>query len=102
MILKVEFIEQDSIIRPQFNEIDSVLLADFVENTSAINAVFGELFRVAVDDLPVYDGDYSVIPAVTEQTLQTAHYLMSDDVRVEKIPYYEVSNNAGGATVTIG
>ena len=102
MILRVEFYETESYIQPAFNEADSVMLVDFAENTSRVKADFGELFRVAVDDLPVYEGNYLVTPAVADQTLQTAHYLMSDDVTIEKIPYYEVSNNAGGATVTIG
>ena len=49
-----------------------------------------------------YEGEYSVSPKFTEQTLPTAKKILTEDVRVEEIPYFEVSNNAGGTTVTIG
>lgn len=52
--------------------------------------------------LPVYEGEYSVTPAVTEQTLATAQSYMDADIKVEKIPYSEVSNISGGKTATIG
>ena len=58
--------------------------------------------KVAVD-LPVYDGDYTVIPlAKTEQVLLTENKYMVSNVTVEKIPYAEVSNLANGITATIG
>ena len=50
-----------------------------------------------------YEGEYEVTPSATEkQTLNTAQRLMSKDVVVHKIPYYETSNNSGGNTVFIG
>ena len=43
-----------------------------------------------------YDGAYTVTPkANTEQILETAHKLMSDDVTVFEIPYFETSNLSG-------
>lgn len=56
----------------------------------------------AAAELPVYDGAYSVTPAVSEQTLETAQTFVDADIRIEKIPYSEVSNNSGGMTATIG
>ena len=54
-------------------------------------------------ELPVYEGAYEVTPSATEdQTLLTAQKYMDADVKIEKIPYAEVSNNTGGTTVTIG
>ena len=52
--------------------------------------------------LPVYDGVYSVVPKTEEQLLQTAQRYMDADVKVEKIPYAEVTNVSGGLTITIG
>lgn len=43
-----------------------------------------------------YTGDYEVTPrAATEVVLPTEGLVMSDDVTVRKIPYYETSNPTG-------
>ena len=61
-----------------------------------------KLYRAAVGTVnEEYDGEYSVIPTLENQTLATADKLMKQDVTVEKIPHYEVSNNAGGTTFII-
>lgn len=49
-----------------------------------------------------YDGEYMVTPSPEAQVLETAKKLMKDDVTVKKIPFYNVSNTAGGSTVYIG
>lgn len=49
----------------------------------------------------VYQGAYEVRPDVAEQLLDTAWKLMTDDLMVHKIPYFETSNNSGGTTVYI-
>ena len=51
--------------------------------------------------LPNYDGDYTVIPKVYEQTLETKNKSMTDNVTVEAVPYAEVSNPSGGKTANI-
>lgn len=62
---------------------------------------FGNFMTVETGD--VYTGEYIVTPkAFTEQTLETAHKVMSDNVTVLEIPYYETSNLHGGKTVFIG
>ena len=48
-----------------------------------------------------YQGSYTVIPAVTEQVLATADCVMREDLVIEKIPFFKVSNTKGGDTVTI-
>ena len=54
-------------------------------------------------DLPVYDGEYEITPSVSdEQILNTAQTFMDANVKIKKIPFYEVSNNNGGNTVYIG
>lgn len=52
--------------------------------------------------LPIYEGDYEVIPRKVEQVLLTKNKSMLDDVTVFSIPYAEVSNIGGGLTATIG
>jgi len=57
---------------------------------------------VAVE-MPTYDGEYEVTPAVdADQTLLTAQKLVDANIKVTKIPYFEVSNSANGVTATIG
>lgn len=49
-----------------------------------------------------YKGEYQVVPSVLEQTLETKNKYLIDNVIVSQIPYYTVSNEGGGNTVTIG
>ena len=57
--------------------------------------------RTSSNDVQVYDGPYEAIPKVEAQTLPTAKKLMTDDVTVHGVPFYEVSNDQGGNTVYI-
>lgn len=53
--------------------------------------------------LPVYDGEYAVVPSTeNDQLLETAQKLMDANVKVNKVPYAEVTNTMGGTTATIG
>ena len=79
------------------------------ERIQANNAELREAIEMAenlpdanTSDYEVYEGSYKVTPAVSSQTLGTAHKLMQADVVVEEIPYAEVKNNSGGKTATIG
>ena len=54
-------------------------------------------------DVPTYTGEYTVTPKTAEETiLQTKGLKMVKDVKVLKIPTYEVSNPQGGETLIIG
>lgn len=53
------------------------------------------------DILPIYTDDYTVIPKVRGQTLETKGKLMSEDLVVNPIPIYSTGNNSGGETVFI-
>lgn len=49
-----------------------------------------------------YSGDYSVVPrAFNAQTLETADKLLSKDIIVTEVPYFETSNTSKGVTVYI-
>ena len=53
-------------------------------------------------ELPKYEGEYSVTPNVEGFTLLTGQKFVDSDIKVEKIPYSEVSNTSNGITATIG
>lgn len=54
-------------------------------------------------NLPSYNGEYSVIPSANgDITLLTSQTFVDANIKVNKIPYAEVSNNSGGKTATIG
>ena len=86
----------------EFPSVSGVDLPDVTESDD------GKVLMVAngewaAKELPKYDGSFSVTPSATDaQTLKTAQTYMDADVKIEKIPYAEVSNNAGGKTATIG
>ncbi len=48
-----------------------------------------------------YTGEYNVVPKIEAQSLPTADKHLTDNVTVEPIPYYEVSNQKG-KTIIIG
>ena len=48
-----------------------------------------------------YDGDYEVTPTVEGMELNTKDRYMVDDVKINAIPFFEVSNTSGGNTVYI-
>jgi hypothetical protein len=55
-----------------------------------------------VDVTEQYEGDYEVVPTVDGFTLPTRRKLMTQDLTIKEIPYYDVSNTSGGSTVYIG
>lgn len=89
MRIKVEFREKPIRVQCQ------------VKNGLAMNVKFDSLYG-AVSDVETYTGNYLVTPKTEEQILKTNKKLMTNDVTVKKIPYYDVSNESGGSTVFIG
>lgn len=79
-----------------------------LEGLPGVNAADNGKVLTVVDgawiaaDLPKYDGEYSVTPAVEEQTLLTSQKYLDANLKIEKIPYSEVTNTANGTTATIG
>lgn len=72
------------------------------ETTSLMEVDFGTLQKVSGEDVDPYLGDYIVTPTVNGFTLPTQQKLMTNDLTINKIPYYQVGNNSGGTTVYIG
>lgn len=83
-----------------FCEQDKRIGVKFGTKTQQFPMNFGQIQQVNV--LDPYEGDYNVRPQLTAQTLETAKKYMSQNVEVEEIPIYVVSNNSGGKTVVIG
>lgn len=70
--------------------------------TNAIDGQYGSFYEVSHETHETYAGPYEVTPStIGAQTLETADKILSDDVTVNKIPYWETSNQYG-ITVYIG
>lgn len=54
------------------------------------------------ETLEPYLGKYEYTPRVTEQTLPTKDKRMTEDLRINAIPFFDVSNPTGGKTIYIG
>lgn len=52
-------------------------------------------------DVDIYAGPYEVIPKIRNQTLDTKNRMLSKNIFIKQIPYYETSNESG-YTVYIG
>ena len=66
------------------------------------HTITGELTIPSTPGLELYGGPYEVTPKAWDaQVLATNGKLMTDDVTVFKIPYYETSNVFDGLTVFI-
>lgn len=59
-------------------------------------------FVLSVNGAETYEGSYEATPKVTGQIFETSKKYMEDDFTVKAIPYYDVSNAAGGNTIYIG
>ena len=58
--------------------------------------------NIKTSELPTYEGEYEVTSKVYEsKTLQTKNHSMKDDILINKIPQFEVSNPEG-YTLIIG
>lgn len=60
-----------------------------------------EYIAVVDSDAPGYEGPYEVTPSWDDQTFATANHLMNEDFEVGHILQLEVTNDAGGLTLTI-
>lgn len=96
--------EKDCIIINLDLEIeDEVIDFIFEDNSNDIELSFDEeINNIVSKEYPDYLGTYEVTPKVTEIILPTKNKTMKKNVTVFQIPYAEVSNAAGGKTVTIG
>ena len=76
-------------------------LISLQESSQKFDVSFGEIQYIAPGAEAVYAGSYEVTPKIGEQVLATRKKYMKDNLTIQKIPYYDVSNPAGGSTVYI-
>ena len=86
----------------EFNENDMSLDVEMKEKMEPFCLDFGDIQTVTKAYDEYYDGDYEVTPKITLQTLETKNKIMTDDVVIKGIPYFETSNESGGNTIYIG
>lgn len=86
-----------------FKQSDQKIPLCFDSTRNRIEAAVENFQRVEIiGDVEYYTGAYTVTPKTTGQYLATRDKMMSDDVTIKEIPYYETSNVSGGNTVYIG
>lgn len=68
-----------------------------------VNSINIEFNMGGQSQTPPYTGEYEITPKTyDEQILPTKNKKMVDNLKVKKIPQYEVSNSAEGFTLIIG
>lgn len=103
MDFKMIFQEIDRALDLKINEVEQNIPLQIIEDDGTIKLKIDEVYRMTdVEGLSIYDRAYEVTPKVECQSLETNQKFMTDDVTINAIPIYEVSNNAGGQTVYIG
>jgi hypothetical protein len=85
-----------------FHKNDARFDVQFAQQPARFDTGFNNIQIVAERNVAdLYAGSYEVTPEVDAQTLSTAKKLMTEDLTVKAIPFFDVSNNSGGRTVYI-
>lgn len=87
------------IFQTTFQSYENQFQTAFASQTSTFAITFGSVVGVAAE---VYKGEYTVVPAVTDQLLLTKEKMMKDNMTFMAVPKQIVENPSGGQTVTIG
>ena len=91
------------IIKVKFTEITKNIPVKFAESGGTLHAKMGEIHTVTeYIGGEKYTGEYEVTPKVEAQTMPTKDKVLIEDMTVNAIPYFDVSNSSGGSTVFIG
>lgn len=88
---------------PQFIEVKSEIVnlieANAIFNDSILNNV-----QITLNDgqkSPFYMGEYDFVPDKDEQVIECKNRNMLDNIRIEGVRIYKVSNPSGGYTIYI-
>lgn len=82
------------------SQFDKSFRAEFVKSNIELKPKFKEISEVG--DYKEFQGPYVVTPQAEEISLPTQDTLLKDNITIESIPFFEVSNTAGGNTIYIG
>lgn len=86
-----------------FSSSQQGLPVKFRRTDKRFSVQFGSLHTVTIrDNVEHYEGEYAVTPKVYAQSLPTADKFLINDLTVNAIPFFNVSNPAGGNTIYIG
>ena len=99
--VNVAFAENASSVDVAFAESSTRFVILLAENEQRMPVDIGEGYGGAAY-YPQYTGEYEVTPKVVAQSLKTAQKVLKKDVTINAIPYFDVSNPAGGQTIYIG
>lgn len=92
-------------IRVKFAELNQTFTTDtrFAEKEQVFKVSFGSVQHITkYVGGELYAGDYTVTPKIEEQEMQTKGKVMTENIMVKSIPFFNVSNTSGGSTVYIG
>ena len=84
--------ETEQRITMTLSESDQSFKVDCGESQKVVEYVGGQ----------VYEGEYTITPKIDAQTMPTKDKVLTNDVTVKAIPFFNVSNTSGGNTVYIG
>lgn len=84
----------------KFSTTDENFFTEFSTTDKKFFTEFGS-FISSGQNFPYYKGEYTLTPSRKTQELQTANYILKEDVTVVAIPYNQVSNTVGGITFYI-
>lgn len=90
------------IVQVKFTELSQNIYVKLANLSNVFSTNFGEIQTITEYLGEKYEGDYVVTPRVTEQTMETKDKVLTDNVVIKSIPFYNVSNASGGNTVYIG
>lgn len=103
MNFKVTFRETNRSFNVIFREINRSFNVIFQTQERRFDVEFGEIHPLTkYIGGELFTGDYEVTPRIQSQIVPTKDKVMSDDMTVKAIPFYNVSNTSGGHTVYIG
>ena len=102
-VFNTVFESDDFTFVPNFKIENDTFNSKFESTNSHLNVKFDNYQTINVAEAPErYEGDYNVIPKVISQTMSTANKFLSKNVKVESIPFWEVTNQEQGTTIIIG
>ena len=89
------------ILNMEFSELSQKFNTDFQTLSCEYSMDFKEVQHITKYVGAKYEGEYEITPRTDEQTIPTKEKVLSEDVVIKAIPFFKVTNLAGGNTVFI-
>lgn len=88
------------LFKVKFKETSQRLAVNFKTSNQHFKFGFSNI-QVVKDSHEIYEGDHTIIPSRAEQVMPTKNKLLTDNMTVKSIPFFQVDNNHG-TTFIIG